>query len=139
MPDNERVIISDNDKEEFAWSVTDPLGHCVVLRNKTKSKHILNVATHTKEDIEFRTVLLEHAKVIVENPRYILEDNDYNINKRICYTDIIKAEGRPGMTYVSVHADTDREPFEVATIIPRRKTTDTKGAIIYDANDHRQK
>lgn len=140
MPNNETEIISSNNTEDIVilWSERDPLGNTVVLREDTVNYHILDTLHHSQGDVDFRRTILPHAPGVIKNPLLIVEDNNYNENKRICYVDELEVDGRAGSTCVTVSVDTDREPYEVVTIVPRRDMKGLKGGIIYDANDDRQ-
>jgi hypothetical protein len=131
------LIIEDDNSKCVVWTANDPRGNTVILRQDTLDVHILS-ESKTDKDIFQRRSIVADAKKVVENPRYITQDKDYNINKRENYTDFLSIEGRSGITCLSVVVETDRNPREVVTIIPKRKIGG-EGNIVYDSNSDRQK
>lgn len=114
------------------WSTTDPLENKVVLCKDTLEKHI--VGDHSAEDAEMRRRLAISAKDVVTDPAYIIEqygvaDPDTDV-RRYDYVSLVVEDEDPMIVHVV--ADTDREPYEVATIFPAKKIKSSeKGAVIY--------
>lgn len=117
------------------WSTKGPDGVEVVLKKTTLHKHILG--DHSTKDQEGRHVACRFAKDVVENPRYITEDQSSSEGqKRIKYFDTKYIEETGKIRYIVVVAEASRDPREVVTVEMQRCMTDSlpKEAVLYDRN-----
>ena len=122
----------DNENSKYVWVAADPLKNTVVLCQDTFEHHITG-GGKTQEDVQLRSNIAYEAKEVIENPRFILKDKDYNVNRREVYIDVRNIPERQGLTILSVVVETTIEPREVVTFIPQRKLG-REGEVIYDAN-----
>lgn len=85
------------------------------------------------EDIS-RTLSYPHVLGVVEQPRFIYYDSNYEQNKRVKYSDQIYMEQYGHLQNLVVVVDTDREPHEVVTWMVKSNTKQEKmGVVIYDS------
>jgi len=115
------------------WSTKGPDGVEVVLKKTTLHDHILGA--HCTKDQEGRHIACRFAKGIVENPRYITEDQSSSEGQmRLKYFDTKYIEETGRIRYIVVVAEANRDPREVVTVEMQRCMTDIlpKEAVLYD-------
>jgi hypothetical protein len=77
---------------------------------------------------------------IIQEPRYIYLDSNYEKNKRIKYIDyVILGDTIQKIKSLIVIVDTDRDPYEVVTWSVRNETKKETGGIIYDSRENKTK
>ena len=74
--------------DDIRWSITDPLGNKIVLKNSTFDEHI--IGDHCDKDGEFRKMLEPSAQLVLASPSAIIKDGTRKI-----YYDLIALEQRP--------------------------------------------
>jgi hypothetical protein len=120
-----------SDTKEIRWIATNPYNHKVILKQETFDKHINN--DHTGSDAAVRKSLEAQTKVVVESPRYIIEDA--NFTDRYQYVDILpmNTSGQENLRMFKVIVDTSCYPHEVVTWMPVRNKIPVGGGIVYDS------
>lgn len=116
---------------EIRWIVTNPYNHEVVLKQETYDKHIDN--DHSAADAIVRKSMEELTLSVIESPRYIIED--INFDNRYQYIDVlpVNTDGQISLKMFKVIIDTSRYPHEVVTWMPVRNKIRVEGGILYDS------
>ena len=126
---------------DYRWEVTDPLGNVVVLKSTTYYQHIMDDNDKSETEIENLTYVEEYVKNIIQNPRYIYKDVDYENNQRHRYIDLVGIPDFNHLQALVVVVDTDRTPHEVVTWTIKRNLKQERileeGGIIYDSKKFR--
>lgn len=122
----------DKDNNVYQWVVKSPV-HEVCLKQETYDDHITDENTRTPEEIQHLIDVGEDVKMIVQNPRFIYKDNNYEENLRHRYVDFIYHDKFSHLQALVVVVDTDRDPHEVVTWTIKRSLNQEKGGVIYDS------
>ena len=117
--------------DDIRWSISDPLGNKIVLKNSTFDEHILS--DHTDEDSKIRQKLESSAIATLINPSLIAEDNQNN-SRNIYYGVVALQYEEPELRVkmFKVVVEADRTPNEVVTwTVLRRGDKIENGVILY--------
>ena len=126
--------MEDNQQAEASvrWSVTDPLGNKIVLKDKTFEKHIKD--DHALKDAVNRAAIEEQVKYTLTSPRFIVKTP---LEGRVKYLDLVAVpeDNIIKIKTLAIVVENNKCPFEVVTWMPRRSINEgfKKGEEIYDA------
>lgn len=121
----------------IAWSVNSPLGNEVILKQSTFDNHIEGEEKRSEKEVANLQSVAKDVKRIVEKPRFIYCDANYDENKRCRYLDTVFMETSSAIRSLVVIVDTDRTPNEVVTWTIKRdlkQENTTKDRILYDSH-----
>ncbi|MEW5321293.1 PBECR2 nuclease fold domain-containing protein [Geobacillus thermoleovorans] len=117
----------------YLWVTKNPLDTEVALTVETYESHI--IGDH-QNDLS-RELVLPYVKGVIEQPRFIYCDKDYEKNKRVRYTDQVYLEQFGKIQNLVIIVDTDRYPNEIVTWMVKSNTKQEiikgKGGLIYDS------
>ena len=122
--------------DEIIWNTNNPLGISVILKQSTYDEHISDEPKRTELEVENLQAVLQNVKGIIEHPRFIYCDKNFEGNSRQRYLDFVFMEDRSAIRSLVVIVDTDREPNEIVTWTIKRNLSQenpSKDEIIYDS------
>lgn len=115
----------------YLWVTKNPLGTEVALTQETYETHILRGHPNDKA----RKIVYPQIKGIIEQPRFIYYDQQYEENLRHRYLDFIHIQEYGRIFSLVIIVDTDRSPNEIVTwhIESNKNRLKTNGVVIYDS------
>lgn len=122
-----------NNDDSVRWSVMNPYGHEVVLRQETYDSHV--VGDHDNSDAKMRKAIEEQAKIVIQSPSVIYEEEDHV--GRYKYKGLITIpcdNNQMKLCGLLAIVDTDRTPHELVTWMAQNKVKDTlpEKGVVYD-------
>lgn len=125
--------MSENDTS-IRWSAVNPYNHLVVLKQDTYEYHVID--DHAEKDAEQRAAIEKHTRCLIEQPRYIYQDNVRDTRYKYFDTILIKTDTGVKMKGLMAVIETDCNPHEVVTWMPQSKLKEEipEGKVVYDAH-----
>lgn len=123
----------EKNNNQYIWSVKNPYGHDVILKEDTYNSHI--IADHSKADADFRKKMADTIPQIVKCPSYIIKDKEHD--DRYQYISAAKIpidDNKSKIKLITTIIETNRNPHEVVTWIAKRGFDINEGDVVYDAN-----
>ena len=125
--------MAENSEPKIIWSVKNPYGHDVVLKEDTYNNHVID--DHNKTDADFRKKTADSIPNIVKHPSYIVKDKEHDDRYQYIAPAMIPINNEESkIKLITTVVDTDRNPHEVVTWIPKKSLNVNKGDVVYDAN-----
>lgn len=114
------------EEDKIRWSVIDPLGNEIILKESTFQEHIRK--DHKFSDAEYRQKAESKAKECIENPQLIIKNED-KLNRHVYYkiVNIPCDDFRESLKIMKIIVDTDRNPNQIVTWILQSKLKDIIG------------
>jgi hypothetical protein len=127
-------ISKDKENRSYLWVTENPQGTKVAVAEETLKVHVLGDHPSDKS----RELSYPLVKEVIENPKYIYGDQNYEKNKRVRYSDQVYIKEYGHIQNLVVVVDTDREPNEVATWMVKSNTKQEKinGGVMYDSRSN---
>lgn len=112
------------EEDKIRWSVTDPLGNEVILKESTFQEHIRK--DHKFSDSEYRQKAELKASETIKNPQMIIVNKEKS-NRHVYYKIVTMPcdEDRESLKIMKIVVDTDRKPNQIVTWILQSKLKDT--------------
>jgi hypothetical protein len=124
---------------KYKWIVKNPIGNEVALSTETFDAHIVDDPDRTDTEVENLIAVFDRVKEVVESPRYIYYDVNYDSNQRHRYMDVIDCEFIDHLTGLVCIVETDRNPHEIVTYMIKSNLKQEKikeRGVIYDSREH---
>ena len=119
------------EEDKIRWSITDPLGSEIILKESTFQEHIDR--DHKYSDAERRKSTEFQVQSALVNPHLIFTNK--KIKNRNIYCKLIPAKHIEGyrLKFLKIVVDTDRIPNEIVTWVAQSKVKEVimKEWIIY--------
>ena len=125
--------MAEQNEPKIIWSVKNPYGHDVILKEDTYNNHL--ITDHNKTDAEFRKKMANSIPEIIAHPSYIVKDKEHDDRYQYIAPTIISVDNiQSKIKLITTFIDTDRNPHEVVTWFPKKDMTVNKGDVVYEAN-----
>lgn len=121
------------EENQIRWSVIDPLGNEIVLKESVFIDHVLG--EHKTKDADIRASLEEQVKIILQSPRFIIKDRNFPNRRKYLDLVAVTVSGTNKVKTVGIIVEVEVEPFVVVTWYARRVMDEpfTNEELIYHA------